>query len=160
MNNPVLKQIADLQNLTMAELRKLWCTLCGTHPPAYNRSYMVKRLAYRIQELAYGGLSEKAHKMMDDILDAHGFDENGGRPGAARRRGRSCKADSPVVGTLLIREWKGMVYEVNVVNGGYEYQGVKYRSLTRIANLITGGHWNGPAFFGLKNDSQRNRIRR
>ena len=58
MSDSVLRQVADLKNLTHDELKDLWKTLNGGEPPAYNRKYIVSRLAYRIQEIAYGGLSD------------------------------------------------------------------------------------------------------
>lgn len=147
--NSVLRQIADLNNLSHGDLQALWCTLYGKEPTATNRRYLIKRLAYRIQELAYGGLSERAYKMMDDILDTHGFDEYGGKSDA-RRREQKRKEGIPVAGTRLIREWNGRAYEVIVTHGGFEYEGRLFRSLTAITKAITGTHWNGRAFFGLK----------
>ncbi len=145
----VLKQIADLDNLTYQELRSLWRTLFGKDATASNRPYLIKRLAYRIQEIAYGGLSEGARQTMDEVLDSHGFDENGGRSDR-RRAEKKQKAGMPIVGTRFLREWKGRTYEVTVVNGGFDFEGCRYRSLTAIALAITGTHWNGRAFFGLQ----------
>ena len=153
-NDSVLKQIADLDNLSHEELCKLWRTLSGKDPVASNRPYLIKRLAYRIQELAYGGLSDKARKTMDEIADAHGFDENGGSLDG-RRTERKRKVGVPIVGTRLVREWNGRDYEVIVVYGGFEYEGRRYRSLTAIATAITGTHWNGRAFFGLKKSHEK-----
>lgn len=144
----VLKQIADLDNLNYNQLCERWRTLFGKDPTASNRPYLIKRLAYRIQEIAYGGLSDNARRTMDDILDAHGFDENGGRRLNGRRAEKKYRVGVP--GTRFIREWKGRTYEVTVVNGGFEYEGCRYRSLTAIALAITGTHWNGRAFFGLQ----------
>jgi hypothetical protein len=62
----------------------------------------------------------------------------------------------PVAGTRLVREWNGRTYEVTVVYGGFEYDGRRYRSLTAIATAITGTHWNGRAFFGLKESHRKN----
>jgi hypothetical protein len=143
----VIKQIADLQNLSQKELVALWRTLCGSEPPAYNRQFIIKRLAYRIQEIAYGGLSEDTHKKMDTVLKRHGYDENGmpvARPDRSSRR-----KDAPVIGSKLVREWNGGRYEVTALREGFEYEGRKYRSLSAIAKAITGTHWNGRAFFGL-----------
>lgn len=145
----VLKQISDLDNLSHEELCKLWRTLYGKEPTASNRPYLIKRLVYRIQEIAYGGLSDKARKTMDEIIDLHGFDENGGSLDG-RRTEKKRKAGMPVVGTRLVREWNGRMYEVTVIHGGFEYDGIRYRSLTAIATAITGTHWNGRSFFGLK----------
>lgn len=154
MKNSILRQISDLPNLSHPELQKLWKTLYGKDVPAFNRPYIIKRLAYRIQELAYGGLSEKAINMMDDVLSSNGFDENGGRITLKNRKPKR-KGNMPVVGTRFIREWNGRTYEVIVVDGGYEYQGMKFNSLTAIAKVITGTHWNGRAFFGSQKRNSR-----
>jgi len=155
-NDSVLKQIAGLESLNHEELVKLWRTLYGNDPTASNRPYLIKRLAYRIQELAYGGLSDNARKTMDEILDLHGFDENGGNLDS-RRVEKKRKVGVPVVGTRLVREWNGRTYEAIVVHGGFEYEGRRYRSLTAIATAITGTHWNGRAFFGLKKSQEKKR---
>lgn len=153
-NDSVLKQIAGLESLKHEELVKLWRTLYGNDPTASNRPYLIKRLAYRIQELAYGGLSDNARRTMDEILDLHGFDENGGNLDS-RRVEKKRKVGVPVVGTRLVREWNGRTYEAIVVHGGFEYEGRRYRSLTAIATAITGTHWNGRAFFGLKKSHEK-----
>ena len=145
MKQSVLKQVAELPNLDSGQLKERWRTLYGSEPPAYNKSYLVKRLAYRIQELAFGGLSESAQAQLRDALD--GDDADGM---ASRMHRRRRKDGMPVTGTRLVREWQGNRYEVTVVHGGFEFEGRKYRSLTAITKAITGTHWNGPGFFGLR----------
>lgn len=150
----VLKQIADLQNLSHQELVELWVTLHGSQPPAYNRQFIIKRLAYRIQEIAYGGLSDAAHAKMDAILERHDYDENA-MPTRTPRRGAVRPKNLPVIGSKLVRDWKGKRYEVTALHDGFEFDGRKYRSLTAIAKRITGTHWNGRAFFGLAGRNSR-----
>jgi len=145
MKQSVLKQVAELPNLDSGQLKERWRTLYGSEPPAYNKSYLVKRLAYRIQELAYGGLSQAAQAQLRDALDG---DDADGMTSRMHRRRR--KDGMPVTGTRLVREWQGNRYEVTVVHGGFEFEGRKYRSLTAITKAITGTHWNGPGFFGLR----------
>lgn len=154
MKDSVLRQIADLQNLSYDQLKERWEMLCGGTPPAYNRTFIIKRLAYRIQELAYGGLSEGAKVMMRDVLDANGFNEKA-CDGGGRRRERKQKEGMPVAGTRLTREWNGRRCEVIVVPGGFEFEGRPYKSLSAITKAITGTHWNGPAFFGLRNNGAK-----
>ena len=108
-------------------------------------------LLYRI---CYGGLSDKARKTMDEILDTQGYDENGGNMDS-RRAERKRKVGVPVIGTRLVREWNGCSYGAIVVHGGFEYEGRRYKSLTAIATAITGTHWNGRAFFGLKKSHEK-----
>lgn len=152
MSQTVLKQIADLQRRSYAELQERWRMLMGAEPPRYSRESLVKRLAHRLQELAYGGLSSETRERMDELLEEAGYDELGGMGPRRRRRGHE---DTPVVGTRLVREWDGERHEVTVVQGGFEYRGRRYRSLSAIANTITGGHWNGKAFFGLRSRNGR-----
>ncbi|MCE5314049.1 MAG: DUF2924 domain-containing protein [Armatimonadota bacterium] len=151
MKDSVLKQIADLQSLSYNELKERWAVLYGDAPPAYNRTFIIKRLAYRIQELAYGGLSKNAKAMMRDVLDANGFNEKAS-DGGKRRRERKQKEGMPVAGTRLTREWNGKRCEVIVVSDGFEFEGRPYKSLSAITRAITGTNWNGPAFFGLRNN--------
>lgn len=156
MKDSVLRQVADLQNLSHEELKERWAMLYGGTPPAYNRTFIIKRLAHRIQELAHGGLSEKVRVRMREILDAHGFDENAcDRTVRQTQRERMRRQEMPVSGTRLVREWNGRRHEVIVVPGGFEYEGRNYRSLTAITKVITGTHWNGRAFFGFRNDTAK-----
>jgi hypothetical protein len=100
------------------------------------------RLAYRIQELAYGGLKPETVKR----LEALGEQLDGGNI-AVRRRPAD---ERPIAGTRLIREWHGVEHTVTVLKDGYEWQGRPYKSLSAIARAITGTRWNGPLFFGLR----------
>ena len=160
MKDSVLRQISELQRLSYEELKERWAVLYGGTPPAYNRTFIIKRLAYRIQELAHGGLSENVHAKMREILDAHGFDENAcDRTTRQTQREKRRRQEMPVSGTRLVRDWNGRRYEVVVVPGGFEYEGKKYRSLTAITKAITGTHWNGRAFFGFRNDRSKKEAR-
>ncbi len=148
MKRSVVKQIAELPDLPMARLKERWRALYGTEPPAYNKAHLVKRLAYRVQELAYGGLSEAARSTLRTRAEDLGLDNltpGNGRP--ARRKGES---NLPVPGTRIVREWAGIRYEVTILSDGIEYEGRRYRSLTAVAKVITGAHWSGPRFFGLQ----------
>jgi len=153
MSDSTLRQVAQLSKLSFPELQERWRSLFGGEPPAYHRRFLVKRLAYRIQELAYGGLSETTRAQMADILRDAGLDEHASIPG----RGRTQKQtnDLPLAGTRLVREWNGKRYEVTVASGGFVFGGRRYRSLTAITKAITGTHWNGRAFFGLRNNGRK-----
>jgi len=146
--NGILRQLAELDDLPTDELKARWRALYGKEPPRFNRQFLIKRLAYRIQELAYGGLSDDLRERMDQILDDEGYNEIGVKTGK-----RKPKSDKPIPGTLLIREWDGERHQVTVLPDGFEYRGMPYRSLSAIARKITGTRWNGPAFFGLRRRS-------
>jgi hypothetical protein len=138
----VLPRLAALQTATVAELKDQWRALFGKEPPPFNRPYLVSRLAYRIQELAYGGLKPETRAR----LEALGEQLDGGNVVLRRIR-----ADSrPLPGTRLVREYDGVQHVVTVRADDFEYEGRPYRSLSAIARHITGTRWNGWTFFGLK----------
>ena len=140
MNDSVLAQLAALPGKTTPELKQLWRELYDREAPSFNRDFLIKRLAYRIQELAYGGLSARAEAKLDRLIAEEEARLNGKLPKRSR--------DRPIAGTRLIREWKGVEHAVTVLADGYEYQGRPYKSLSAIARAITGTRWNGPVFFG------------
>ncbi len=142
MTPSVLAQITALPATSTGELKRMWRELHGSEPPPYNRKFLVSRLAYRLQELACGGLSRKTLARLDRLAD----EEDSRLKGKARRR----PSDRPVAGTRLIREWQGTEHHVTVLADGFEYQGRRYQSLSAIARAITGTRWNGPLFFGLR----------
>ena len=121
----------------------MWRELFGGEPPPYNRRFLESRLAYRIQELAYGGLKPETVKR----LEALGGEIDGCN--LVMRRIRA--GQKPIAGTRLIREWQGVEHAVTVREDGYEYRGAPYKSLSSIARAITGTRWNGWVFFGPKN---------
>jgi hypothetical protein len=147
MTAPVLAQLAALKGLPTQDLKRRWRELFDTEPPPYNRRFLESRLAYRIQELAYGGLKlatlERLEALAED-LDA-----------GDRAKRRRMDKDRPIAGTQLIREWQGVEHCVTVREECYEYQGRPYESLSAIARAITGTRWNGWVFFGLKNQRPR-----
>ena len=104
-------------------------------------------MAYRIQELAFGGLKPETARYLEKL----GEDLDGGDP--SRRRIRVDIV--PITGTRLLREWQGVEHVVTVTNEGFEWQGRPYKSLSAIARAITGTRWNGWVFFGLKNYRRR-----
>ena len=138
----VLAQLAALAQMPIAALKARWRELNGTEPPPYNRRFLEHRLAYRIQELAYGGLRPETLKRLRELADR----VDGGDP--VRRLQRV--NDRPIAGTRLIREWQGAEHCVTVTTDGYDYQGRPYKSLSAVARAITGTRWNGWVFFGLK----------
>ena len=145
--DPIPARLAALKTTPMPDLKRQWRELFETEPPAFNRRYLESRLAYRIQELAYGGLKPETVKR----LEALGEQLDGGNITTRRIR-----ADlTPIVGTRLLREWQGAEHVVTVTADGFEWQGRPYRSLSAIARAITGTRWNGLVFFGLKNHRRR-----
>ena len=143
MSDTVLARLVALKTTPTPDLKQQWRDLFDSEPPLYNRRFLESRLAYRIQELAYGGLKPETVKR----LEALGGEIDGGNPVMRRIRA----GQKPIAGTRLIREWQGAEHAVTVRDDGYEYRGVPYKSLSSIARAITGTRWNGWVFFGLKN---------
>jgi hypothetical protein len=138
----VLSRITWIQTAPIAELKDEWRRLYGKEPPPFSRSYITSRLAYRVQELAYGGMKPETRAR----LEALGEQLDGGNIVLRRIR-----ADSrPLPGTRLIREHDGVQHVVTVRVDDFEYEGRPYRSLSAIARHITGTRWNGWTFFGLR----------
>lgn len=137
----VLGRLAALKTAPAAELQAQWRELFGKDAPPHNRTFLQSRLAYRIQELAYGGLKPETLRR----LEALGEQLDGGSPVLRRIR----VDDKPVTGTRLVRTYQGVDHTVTVLADGYEWDGRPYKSLSAIARAITGTRWNGWTFFGL-----------
>ncbi len=114
---------------------------------AVDRRFLESRLAYRIQELAYGGLSRETLERLRAM--AKQYDNKS----ATERKARP--VHRPIAGTQLIREWQGISHCVTVRTDDFEYLGRPYKSLSSVAHEITGTKWNGWVFFGLKNHPGR-----
>jgi hypothetical protein len=147
VTDSVLARVAALKEMPIPALKRQWRDLFETEPPRYNRRFLEHRLAYRIQELAYGGLKPETIKRLKALAEQ--IDH--GNP--VLRRIRADK--KPIAGSRLLREWQGIEHCVTVRDEDYEYQGRPYKSLSAIARAITGTRWNGWTFFGLKNQRAR-----
>jgi hypothetical protein len=143
MTGSVLAQLAALKGAPAAALKAKWCALFDTEPPPYNRRFLESRLAYRIQELAHGGLKKETVERLRALARQYDC-----KPGV-RAKGRNDRI--PIAGTRLIREWRGVQYCVTVRGDDFEFEGRPYKSLSAIAREITKVRWNGFVFFGLKN---------
>ncbi|MTH59998.1 DUF2924 domain-containing protein [Paracoccus litorisediminis] len=146
-NDHVLARLTALKTAPMAELKAQWVELFDCVPPPFSRRHLEARLAFRIQELTYGGLPPATLRRLEALSDAFDRGENGK---ANARAGLK-----PITGTRLIREWQGVEHVVTVTQEGYEWQGRPYRSLSAIARAVSGTRWNGWVFFGLKNHRAR-----
>ena len=152
MTDSIPARLAALKTMPTPELKTQWRELFDSEPPPFNRRYLESRLAYRIQELAYGGLKPDTVKR----LEALGEQLDGGNITTRRIRGGDLK---PIAGTRLIREWQRTEHVVTVTQDGYEWQGRPYQSLSAIARAITGTRWNGWVFFGVRGARARTRTR-
>ena len=143
--NSVLRQLTMLQSMSLDELREKWIDLYGGEIPPYKRQFLIKRLAYRIQELFYGSLSEQTKDRLRQVA------KNDPVATVNRRIPDERTAKETILpGTRLVRIWKDRRYEVVAQEKGFEHNGLIFRSLSAVAREITGTRWNGKVFFGLK----------
>ena len=133
--------LVRLPELDISELRQQWSALYKADAsPHLSRELLLRAVAYRMQEVVFGGLRPQSQRQLLRI--AREFNETG----AARIRARP----ELKPGTRLVREWRGRTYDVLVLDGGFSWQDTQYRSLSALARTITGTAWSGPLFFGLK----------
>ncbi len=147
MTDSVLASIAALASMPTPALKERWRELFQSDPPPFNRQYLISRLTYRIQELAYGGLSQTTAARLVAIASDEKYTD--------RAAARKPIANRPVVGTRLVREWQGVQHSVTVTERGFEYRGRPFKSLSAVANTITGTRWSGPVFFGLRAQGEK-----
>jgi hypothetical protein len=132
-------EIARLEDLAIDALRNEWQRLYQTSPPKrLSRDILLRGITYRLQELAHAGLSKGTLRRLRSSISED-------RSSRRRRRSVSFKA-----GTRLIREWHGQTHTVVILDEGVEWRGQRYPSLSVVAREITGAHWSGPRFFGLR----------
>ena len=132
-------EIAELVDRSTQELRRAWRTLHHTGPPlGLSRDLMIRGLADKLQQRAHGGPSRALQRRLQIL--AGEFEKGAGSfdTGGVLKTGAS-----------LVRRWRGHTHTVLVGEDGFEYDGQRYRSLTVIAERITGAHWSGPRFFGV-----------
>ncbi|MBF0147610.1 MAG: DUF2924 domain-containing protein [Magnetococcales bacterium] len=141
----VIRQVAALPEMSTAELKAMWLEMHQSKPPPYNRAFLVKRLAHRIQELAMGNVDDRVAGKLERL--AHEKDDELPK--------RMLPGEQLLPGTKLIRDWKGVEHCCTVLEDGFEYQGRRFGSLSAVANFITGTRWNGFVFFGLKKQGDR-----
>ncbi|MFO0856140.1 MAG: DUF2924 domain-containing protein [Phycisphaerales bacterium] len=167
-------QLAALQGMSASQLQVRYQQVFGEQSRSGNRQWLLRRVAWRIQALAEGGLSERALKRAAELArdaDIRVRPPNGAVGGVASyafpcggsiQRGVSVcgkvrLSDLPAPGTVLTRQYRGAEHRVTVLPEGFEYNGETYRSLSAVASAITGSHWSGKLFFGLRKDAGHNR---
>jgi hypothetical protein len=148
--------IAALERMTTSDLRRRYAEVFGDQPSTWNRVWMLRRLAWRLQALAEGGLSERARQRAAELAndaDLRMTPPRSKADGAATERtvtvAPPTEADDrlPPPGTILTRPYKGQTVQVQVLHSGFAYQGQVYPSLSAVAKAVTGTHTNGFHFF-------------
>ena len=142
----VAARVAELSCLPMSELWTVWDQYFPRRPINPNRVFIESRIAYKVQEEAFGGLSDTVRHRLETI---------GARHSRIKLRARPRDINF-VPGTVLLREWGDREHKVLVTAEGlFEYEGSTFKSLTAVAWQITGTHWSGPLFFGLSKGGAR-----
>lgn len=142
----LLEEIAELRALPVAELVARYESAFGRTPRAKHREWLWKRIAWRLQEERLGGLSSIAKQRLEGLIDAIDIplDER-----ARSVTGRLVARPKQTPQATLVRVWRGREIRATPVEGGFDVDGVLYRSLSAAARAITGTNWNGRLFFGL-----------
>jgi hypothetical protein len=133
-------QLPALDSASLEELRREWRRLYRSEPPRISRDLLVRGIGYRLQEIQHGGLGKVTRRKLNTLAKMF---RTTGRVGPDPGFGLK-------PGARLVREWHGHTHTVTVIENGFEYAGSNYPSLTKVARKITGVHWSGPRFFGLK----------
>ena len=171
MDNAVLMEIESLRRASMAALRGKYREVFGEETRCRHREHLFRRIAWRLQALTEGDLSEPARRRAEEIArDAdlrmvapRDFFIVGGervRTVQADRNRREQDSRLPLPGTLLSRKWKGRTLLVEVLAKGFRYENQQYSSLSAIATEVTGTRWNGLMFFGLTGPASAERQER
>lgn len=160
MELSVKSEIARLADMTVGQMKQKYAELFGEQTRSSNRQWLFRRIAWRIQSLAEGDLSNRARARARELAQdvdlrvrpprefSSGRESNA--PVVTRRIDVNWDERLPMPGAVLKRMYKGKQFIVNVLEKGFEYDGQVYRSLSAVAHEITGSHWNGYLFFGLK----------
>jgi len=157
MQPSVAREVAALKRMTVKQLRGRYLEVFGEESRSGNKDFLWKRIAWRIQALAEGDLSERARRRAEELANDADLrirrpPEQPRSPGGATRTAKVAfrgRAGELMPGTILTREYKGETVQVMVRDDGFEYLGEVYRSLSAVAKAVTGSHWNGHYFFGL-----------
>ena len=147
--SPLDVEIAALQGAATHDLRIAWRRLYRGEPPrCMIRDLLIRAIAYRMQERVHGGLAPATKRRLRGLV--------------AEIEAKGTEAFDPGIvlkpGARLVREWAGQMHTVVVLENGFDYDGERYPSLSKIAARITGAHWSGPRFFGIKRTSSRSTV--
>lgn len=160
----IAKEVAAMRRLSMHELRTRYAEAFGETTNANNRVWLIKRIAWRLQALAEGDLSERARQRAGELANDADLrltlpKASATAPGVERTLTAVLPVQSddrlPPPGTVIVRRYKGEDLQVQVLADGFEFEGQVYRSLSAVAKSITGTHCNGFHFFRIRREVAR-----
>ena len=147
----LLKEVSALNGKPLKDLKEKYQKLYGPKKTVpVNRTFLVKRIVYKLQEQKHGGLSQAAKDKADTLIKKHDPVNNKSaksKNGDVKKSGRDPRL--PIPGSVITKMYKGKKLEVKVLEKGFEYRDKVYRSLSGVAKDITENIWNGFLFFGL-----------
>jgi len=150
MEKTNLAEIMELKTKTLEELKAKYQEVFGQEPSSNNKVFLWRKIAYRLQELEYGGLIDDTKSRINELIERYDPVNNKMlRPQKAldKFKGHGRDMRLPIPGAIIRKEYKGQVLEVKVLEKGFEYNGLTYRTLSAVAKAVTGIHWNGYLFF-------------
>lgn len=161
MSLNIAKEVAALERMTVGELQQRYMEVFSEPVRSRHRQYLIRRIAWRLQANAEGGLSERALRRAEELANVADVRVTPPRAPRLAETTRSATVDRagthgrvdrrlPAVGASITRSYKGRKLSVTVLPDGFEYEGERFRSLTAVAKLVTGSHINGFRFFGLE----------
>ena len=155
----IAREVADLKRMTVKELRGRYQHVFGETTRSGNKDFLWKRISWRMQANAEGDLTERARRRAEELANDADLrirrppDRPEPSPASTTKTAKvdfGGRAGDLMPGTVLTRPYKGRMITVTVLDNGFEHEGEVYRSLSAVAKAITGSHWNGNYFFGLK----------
>jgi len=157
MEDNILEQIQSLRNATLPEIQKWYGELFNVaEAPCANKPYLIKKIAYKLQEMASGGLSDEAKMQIIDLIEKYDPINNKALRPQVISAGKNVVSIPfmrdkrlPIPGTVIYKKYKDQDVHVKVLDKGFEYKDKYYRSLSAVAFELTGAHWNGFSFFNL-----------
>ncbi len=160
----IAKELAAMRRMTVTQLRTRFVEVLGEQTRSSNRQHLIRRIAWRLQALEHGTLSQRARRKAVELADEANLRLTAPKNAPlAVAPPRPVDTDQyrdrrlPPPGNVIACKYKGQLLRVNVLEDGFEYEGLRYRTLSSVAKVITGSHLNGYAFFGL---GQRRRATR
>ena len=156
MQENLLTKIMNLKDASLEELKKKFAELFDGRPaPSNNKTYLWKKIAYKLQELEYGGLPTETQGKIQELIQKYDPVNNKAVRPEDTTQDQSKKPNLrrdkrlPIPGTVITKEYKGIKLQVKILESGFEYNSKVYKTLTAIAKEVTGAHWNGYLFFNL-----------
>jgi len=160
----IAREVAALKRMTVKELRGRYVEVFGEATRSGNKDWLWKRIAWRMQANAEGGLTERALRRAEELANDADLrlrrppDRPASSPASTTKQAKvdfDDRAGELMPGTVLARPYKGRTITVTVLDNGFEFEGDVYRSLSAVAKAVTGSHWSGNYFFGWKSGRRR-----